>query len=885
MVLNSIKRITDILFLPLTESFFTNSDFKIKFKKNGGFDIKENKEIYRAVASKKIIFNLDEVNIIFKKLFLDSDEKYLLDNADISNLFKYYSKLFKSFITIRNGVFCFKYWSSETEGVGHFGQYEGISKIKLWSYITKCISNDLIFILYLVYNAYDDSNIAVFSDYLKLEDMQLEYILRKGISETHLHFSANLNFNILWEYYIELRIENSEFKREILNFEEDFEEKLKKMAIVRLFLSKFLLEKLNYFYEEENKFNLLEIFKNDNCKILELNSSELLELKLIISSVLYDKKVERFISYRYFYKKLKSKWKIKETSFNRLNFTQDDDIGFEKLFLYNSIKYIKNMKNENDDKDFKRLFYKYLVFKNNFYAKSVEKYNVKGLDYFREYFSISTGIKYKELKKYYKTLFKQSFSDENLRKVEYRISPPKYERSMYRNYVKKLKSILSAYLEIYDERKEKGLRVPQFGLIYHFIKSECKNSFDCDKGICYKKFDKNKNSTYKKLHYGENRKEYIEQIETLKKVMENIDEASKLIVGIDAASSEVSTDPWVLTPVYLKARDSNDKIIGKNNKRINSLKFTYHVGEEFRHLITGVRHIDEVIEHMKYLSGDRIGHGIALGVEVEKWKVDNPVIMLTQVELLENYLWIWGLYRNDYINSKLDINYLEKKIVKISKDIFGHNKFLIFDLWEAYNRKFSENFDILSKTNECYFDQNLKNNNIKDESDVEKIILAYNCSKILKKMNKITSLKIDEFEVSLIKFSQKYVLSKIMRKGIIVETNPTSNSVIGEINEILEQHIIKLNNRYNRNVVEDNSVIVTINSDDPSVFNTNLSAEYAYVYYSLLEKGYSKLDILEWIDKIRINGMNTSFIPYFETEEEFKNTVKKVKDDIVNTFL
>ena len=54
--------------------------------------------------------------------------------------------------------------------------------------------------------------------------------------------------------------------------------------------------------------------------------------------------------------------------------------------------------------------------------------------------------------------------------------------------------------------------------------------------------------------------------------------------------------------------------------------------------------------------------------------------------------------------------------------------------------------------------------------------------------------------------------------------------------------------------------MVSINSDDPSVFNTNVSNEFAYIFYSLQEKGYSREDILLWIDKIRKYGMDSSFI-------------------------
>ena len=77
--------------------------------------------------------------------------------------------------------------------------------------------------------------------------------------------------------------------------------------------------------------------------------------------------------------------------------------------------------------------------------------------------------------------------------------------------------------------------------------------------------------------------------------------------------------------------------------------------------------------------------------------------------------------------------------------------------------------------------------------------------------------------------------------------------------------------------------MVSINSDDPSVFNTNVSNEFAYIFYSLQEKGYSREDILLWIDKIRKYGMDSSFIKDRKLEkehilDEIEGIIKKLSE-------
>lgn len=91
--------------------------------------------------------------------------------------------------------------------------------------------------------------------------------------------------------------------------------------------------------------------------------------------------------------------------------------------------------------------------------------------------------------------------------------------------------------------------------------------------------------------------------------------------------------------------------------------------------------------------------------------------------------------------------------------------------------------------------------------------------------------------------------------------NKNQNNNYKEFDEQFENYIHSLNKRgLVQDIEPESSVMVSINSDDPSVFNTNVSNEFAYIFYSLQEKGYSREDILLWIDKIRKYGMDSSFI-------------------------
>ena len=67
--------------------------------------------------------------------------------------------------------------------------------------------------------------------------------------------------------------------------------------------------------------------------------------------------------------------------------------------------------------------------------------------------------------------------------------------------------------------------------------------------------------------------------------------------------------------------------------------------------------------------------------------------------------------------------------------------------------------------------------------------------------------------------------------------------------------------------------MVSINSDDPLIFNTNCENELAYMYHALLEKGYSRERVIAWIEKIREYGINSSFVKEVRTREELCNEI------------
>lgn len=107
----------------------------------------------------------------------------------------------------------------------------------------------------------------------------------------------------------------------------------------------------------------------------------------------------------------------------------------------------------------------------------------------------------------------------------------------------------------------------------------------------------------------------------------------RIPVAIDAANSELNMPPEVFAPAYrLFEQESN--ISHK----------TYHCGEDFLHLISGIRAVYEAITFLDLRNGNRIGHGISVGIHPREWLESMPgKLIVTRREWLLDMILVWKL--------------------------------------------------------------------------------------------------------------------------------------------------------------------------------------------------------------------------------------------------
>ncbi len=898
--MHHIEQLIKILTLPFTEKKFFEIDLFQKISEKEcvqGGSKSDRASDYRDTLKHKVqpcvhdiflrmrlIRNEDEVNLLLQKFYKPEQliEKNKSFDDSITGITAFYLehiyKIAISFLSHRDGRIVLKYWKSDKDK-DIIGPYSGIEKIKLWHSLNQTMPTEIFSLIYLVCNGYtDDCNLSAVSPIVPIDDPQLEQILCRGMAETHMHLNAGGNFRTLWGSEMSLNVVNYEMKNErnLLSDGSDFTSFIKSASYLRVLLSLFLasdrlkclgsegyLRKYKDFFLclfEGRGFNDWDLFNNlkEDYSLNEKNGEDIL---------------------------------------STINGWQDNKCNdYELRFLFKSLKYITETVGSREDPLFYKLFFQYLRIKNIRFQNITQHNYVRGLDNFQRFYKKATAPIGSVWKKNVQKILACQMADSNLRKIELRFgfgnkkNTHQYKRSLKKNLV----AIFEAYLK---NAKPDNEPIPQIGFVLHMIKEDDVNNLE----KCWLNYAENSDQCF--LRFPKNINKYKMQIQAINELRENIPKLSKFIVGIDAASIENKTAPWVFAPVYQAARDS--KTIAPFNSEgheIKNLGFTYHVGEDFRHILTGLRHIDEVVTHFGYHAGDRIGHGIALGQDIKKWINHNRVVLIPRGEYLENLLWLWGAYKDKRYPLNFDQGIIELRIMELAQEVYQNIEGItVFSLWQAYQNKFTqfndhegekshyipklaegyETYPITTNTNElfCYY-VNEKKSVI---WNIDKLTLAQHCKYYLEKQREPIHVEVSRDDLELFKNIQQMVASKVSREGIVVETNPTSNVTIGQFEHIYEHYILNLNDRgLNGNYDISNGLMVTINTDDPIVFNTNLSNEFAYIFYALQDKGYSRDDILHWIDRIRDNGMRSSFIPdrCFDNKQyltEIRNLISELK--------
>lgn len=326
------------------------------------------------------------------------------------------------------------------------------------------------------------------------------------------------------------------------------------------------------------------------------------------------------------------------------------------------------------------------------------------------------------------------------------------------------------------------------------------------------------------------------------------------ITGCDGAGNELHAPPEVFAPAFRRMRFS-----GLRN-------FTYHAGEDFTHLLGGIRAVYEAIVFLDLGPGDRVGHATALGISPQLWRDRmGPEVAVRRPHALDDLVFAWSLLREEQGQLPM-ISKLEREILRLAPKVYrnmptppvhileeawrlrardplkavvdsrrGEAAFLPFDReeWNAIaqaKEKSPEAFTLFERHHgKDIYDLAWGKPNVGD--------------------NPFESVPTDIISMEAMELLQHAVLRLVNERSIALEAMLTSNVRISCYANYDQHHIFTWLNL--DNIPGYPAPAVCICSDDPGIFATTTRNEYAHVLDVLRRKyGRSQQEALRILNEL-----------------------------------
>ena len=534
----------------------------------------------------------------------------------------------------------------------------------------------------------------------------------------------------------------------------------------------------------------------------------------------------------------------------------------ETIFFEKSLRF---MEDNEDDGDFDRLFWQFVRIRCLLYRHLVQRPLTPGLQWFVRFFSrirpvrrsLPTAVSMQ-------AAIRQSGLGEGLKSLEVRLGTSESESES----LKRIREV------------EKARRSPtraELGAVFHFSrdrgggwKEGLPNAYGLDRsypGVPPDKHlrtrkDVGNPSGFRFARFYLERRRHAQ---ALVSVLCSFPLALRTLRGVDLCTDEAGVPIWVMAPLIRWVRDAGrvgaTSLKNQGRAEIPPLRITVHAGEDFVHLLSGLRRLDDAIQYLGLEEGDRIGHGTALGLNPVTWFKRTGRVVQTLEERLFDLVWEWGYYASRGIDvGSARLPYLRSTIDRLSRKMFGEEH-TPEDLVEFVRALHCER----ELTAQGFPDRSISPTPAAQRSGggankVQRLVWDYlRSTGVWQKGRTLETIAINKLahEREALQNLQDALRKEVGSRGLTVEVNPSSNLMIGDLGDLDEHPIWRL-----RPVQPDDQippVSVCIGSDDPLTFATTLPHEYQLLFDAIVRSGESHEVALNWLDAARETGMRARF--------------------------
>ncbi|QUD86049.1 hypothetical protein [Phenylobacterium montanum] len=350
--------------------------------------------------------------------------------------------------------------------------------------------------------------------------------------------------------------------------------------------------------------------------------------------------------------------------------------------------------------------------------------------------------------------------------------------------------------------------------------------------------------------------------------------AAQILRGIDAAANELHASPEVFGPIFRRLRRDRD------------LHATYHVGEDFIHLVSGIRASAEALAYLGLGSGDRLGHATALGIAPALWLGrTGERLVISRGEHLDNATFAHALLSQRRGHERALSN-LRDVIARRSAEILGeeHGPHLLHEAWRLRGLDILE---LLELERICDLEPgdamataaaaNFRAEAIASPSRQDELRrlaragrehpLAFRLFRqrhreqvVADQLVEVKTTELDERDLTAM---QDLVLGDTNGAGVVIETLPTSNVRIAAYRGLADHHLFRWLGIATSDL--SNRPAVCVGSDDTGIFATSLRNEHAAIFEVLTgHYGRPADEAIEIISRLNATGFAFRFRPLLQ---------------------
>lgn len=389
--------------------------------------------------------------------------------------------------------------------------------------------------------------------------------------------------------------------------------------------------------------------------------------------------------------------------------------------------------------------------------------------------------------------------------------------------------------------KKSGRTMPQLVLAVHFIKMKAQTASASDDMLLADR-------------YASWRLEYAARCQEVAAYAPYLMRDKGVRVGIDAAGDEMLMPAEVFAPVFRQF----ERACGIGYK-------TYHCGEDFIHLIGGIRAVYDAVKFLDLRQGNRVGHATAIGIPPKTWKRDMPdVLVLRKGDLLLDLLFAWRILAPCRLEAAVKV---ERRLMPLAQTLLDGplNMHLLQDFYDARGLFPECVRDYLDRGTTVEWSDNPEMQCVIDfarERGAAALYLVHAwhyCAASRKMQEEHEEIELDFLDDDILLLLQQKVQHLLNKRNVVIETLPVSNLRISQYRDIQDHHLLRWLCVKDCGVEGDEKMTVCMGSDDPGIFVSDLKNEFYHVFANLRLAGLPPAECMEHIRQLNDAGRIYAF--------------------------